>query len=875
MGNRAPVTKRTPRPLKPVISILLVEGNQLTVLSPDTATTSRVGHKAVGLASIPSVWTRPFFVVCGDEEPSDTALSSALTESGIPTGAKLIVRSSGVDESIESRGEHPSAECGYDELHGQIARLQTTLTTRASVHWVVQELVHCAAKGQLANERRVAKDKRDWVAELETTATHSADIHRISLRTWRDKRPSVEATLRCAHRVSIVNSLEAVARWTYERLIRVHFEWVWDGQAVYIVQADPCDVIPRGRDPHSLVKEVQHTSLTALVFEVFRPAAAQDFETYRKLANAKVYHELGYQIVPFYVLDNEFEIQTIIRDGHCSDALRRDLELLAARPLVIRTDGQDTPKHLREMLPRSDELRSAQAAEQWLVGEFTKKVRRRLEGGLCLADSRLCLIAHHFVPAAAAAWCQALPNQRRVRIESLWGIPEGLYWYAYDVFDVDTQIPFGAKMGERPASLPIREKCRYKEHFIAPNDDGTWVVHRTSSQADWTRSITKAEWIQEIAWTSRCIAGAAGKPVVVMWLIDTASSSTPHRVLPWYHQEWKQEGAIHKAAPRKKLAGSTEAVIQTQHSWNVLQNDIRAGKHVARIRVDPREPEMVRDQGFVEGLANLAKQHNIVVELSGGILSHAYYMLSRAGCNVECADLDDFAIDDEAIEYNKLVRDGIPQAIASRGESVALMRVRGEAMLAALRRKLVEETFEVLDAKTTEQITEELADVREVSLGIMAELGITEANVETARREKFNRRGGFKDGLMLGRTAVSSPLGSQVQESAALLPEAEPISSKTLTRTIELPTTVVEDLHVDLRHDAQGTAERQLTATLPSHAAGFIPPKVKFNLDTQDGHSHEMVIELQFERQGADLRIRMRLINAPQQLGLDFFESNV
>lgn len=875
MGNRAPATKRTPRPLKPVISILLVEGNQLTVLSPDTASTSRVGHKAVGLASIPSVWTRPFFVVCGDAEPSDTALFSALTESGIPMGAKLIVRSSGVDESIESRGEHPTAECGYDELQVQIARLQTTLTTNATVHWVVQELVHCAAKGQLANERRVAKAKRDWVAELETTATHSADIHRISLRPWRDKRPSVEATLRCAHRVSIVNSLEAVARWTYERLIRVHFEWVWDGQAVYVVQADPCDVIPRGSDPHDLVKEVQPATQTTLTLEVFRLATTQDFGTYRKLENVGVYRQLDYQIVPFYVLDNQLEIQTIIRDGRCSDALRRDLTLLAARPLVIRTDGQDTPKHLREMQPRSDELRSTHAAEQWLIGEFSEKVRRPFEDGSCLAELRLCLIAHHFVPAAAAAWCQALPDHRRVRIESLWGIPEGLYWYAYDVFDVDTQIPFGAKINEQPASLPIREKRRYKEHFIAPNGDGTWVVHRTSAKADWARSITKTDWIQEIAWTSRCIAGFVGKPVVVMWLIDTASASTPHRVLPWYHQEWKQEGEIHKAAPRKKLAGSAEAIIQTEQNWIVLQADIDAGKHIARIRVDPRESDMVRNQGFIEGLAKLAKQHNIVIELSGGILSHAYYMLSRAGCNVECADLDDFAIDDEAIEYNKLVRDGIPNAIASRGESVALMRVRGEAMLAALRRKLVEETFEVLDAKTTEQIAEELADVREVSLGIMAELGITEANVETARREKFNRRGGFKDGLMLGRTAVSSPLGSHVQESVALFPEAEPISLKTLTRIIELPTTVVEDLHVDLRHDAQGTAERQLTATLPSHAGGFIPPKVKFNLDTQDGHPHEMLIELQFERQGADLRIRMRLINAPQQLGLDFNESNV
>lgn len=427
MGRRAPTTKRTRRPLQPVTPIILVKGNRLKYLSPDEVTTACVGQKAVGLTSIPTSWTRPFFVVCGIKTPTSKALSTALIESGIPSGAKILVRSSGVDESIERRGEHPSVECVQDELSDQIRRLKAVITSGATVHWVVQELVRCVEKGQLANERRIAKDKRDWVVEVETTASHSGEIYRIPLRTWRDNRPPLETLLGCTHRESIVNSLAMVARWTYERLIRVHYEWVWDGKAVHIVQADPCDFVERGRDPHSLVNELSCTTPIADTLEVFRLAEAKDFEAYRKLANVRVYSQLGYQIVPFFVLDNRLEIQSIIRDGRCSDALQRDLKQLASRPLVMRTDGQNTPKHLREMLPRSDELRSAQAAEQWLIGEFSKKVNTRLNDGECLADSSLCLIAHHFVPAAAAAWCQALPNQRRVRIESLWGIPEGLY----------------------------------------------------------------------------------------------------------------------------------------------------------------------------------------------------------------------------------------------------------------------------------------------------------------------------------------------------------------------------------------------------------------------------------------------------------------
>jgi predicted house-cleaning noncanonical NTP pyrophosphatase (MazG superfamily) len=78
-------------------------------------------------------------------------------------------------------------------------------------------------------------------------------------------------------------------------------------------------------------------------------------------------------------------------------------------------------------------------------------------------------------------------------------------------------------------------------------------------------------------------------------------------------------------------------------------------------------------------------------------------------------------------------------------------------LLAALRRKLVEETFEVLDAKTADQVAEELADVREVSLSIMAELGIAETNVEAARREKFNRRGASRRASCLAEQRSRHP----------------------------------------------------------------------------------------------------------------------
>src|SRR3546814_3863243 len=125
---------------------------------------------------------------------------------------------------------------------------------------------------------------------------------------------------------------------------------------------------------------------------------------------------------------------------------------------------------------------------------------------------------------------------------------------------------------------------------------------------------------------------------------------------------------------------------------------------------------------FVAELANHAREHHYVVELSGGLLSHAFYMLGKYGCDVEC--IDRFGVDEESIDFNKIVRDYIPADIQARGEEVETVRLVGDALVEAIKRKLVEESFEVSDAKTADSIAEELADVQEVIDALAAVLTI-------------------------------------------------------------------------------------------------------------------------------------------------------
>lgn len=826
-----------------------------------------VGLKAYGLACIPSIWTKPFFVVSVATSPDQLAIEEAASACGMSPTTRVLLRSSGVNESLDFRGTLVSTDCVVQEIATEIKRLQSHLTRSngcplPTIHWVVQSLLSTVAKGHLSNERRLSLQLRDWVAEAEVSHQHSAEVHKIALRTWRNSLNREPRLLACPYRLGYVSSLEEVAKWAYERQLRVHFEWVWDGHAVYIVQADDCELIRTGVDPKDLVtKAAKKIELASL--KVFRIATPNDFDSYKKLANARLYQQLGYTPVNFFVLDDQVEIERIL-EGVVSEELAADLKQLTGRPLVMRTDGKNIPVGNKEMLPRSDELRAPDAAKQWLLKNFREEILR-----LQLAKCNVCLIAHHFIPATASAWCQAHPDERRVRIESIWGIPEGLYWYAYDVFDVDTLVTTPTAP-EFPTGMRIRQRPRFKERFIAPDGNGAWVVQKTASGPDWNRSIKKTEWISEIAWTSRRIANSIGKSVVVMWFIDIPKAFSSHRVVPWYHTEWIYGGVPFKAAPRKKIASSGEFLLRTTKDWQRLKSEAGQGKF-SRVLINPEEPDIVRNQEFAKELAELAMQNHFVVELSGGVLSHAYYMLSRSGCEVECVDLDEYATEDDEVKFNKLVRDKIPGQIAARGENVAVVKLDGEALISALRRKLVEEALEVVDAQTTLHIIEELADVREVMHALASKLGITEEAIQKARHEKIKKRGAFEDAFMLSRTALISSLKAKRSDAPGTLDVSSEDNYQLITAIEDLPWTATE-VHVDKRQDSIGTRERQLTVTLPAFAATYRPPKGTFSFETPSGESHDMTFEVILDREGSDLKCRLRLINSPIQTQMNLFD---
>jgi len=97
--------------------------------------------------------------------------------------------------------------------------------------------------------------------------------------------------------------------------------------------------------------------------------------------------------------------------------------------------------------------------------------------------------------------------------------------------------------------------------------------------------------------------------------------------------------------------------------------------------------------------------------------------------------------------YNKLVRDKIPQVIEAGGNKYDIRIADKKEHYQLLEEKLNEEVKEFLEGKNLD----ELADIMEVLYGLADNLGYSEEDLNNRRIEKREKRGGFKEGIVLMR----------------------------------------------------------------------------------------------------------------------------
>lgn len=97
------------------------------------------------------------------------------------------------------------------------------------------------------------------------------------------------------------------------------------------------------------------------------------------------------------------------------------------------------------------------------------------------------------------------------------------------------------------------------------------------------------------------------------------------------------------------------------------------------------------------------------------------------------------------INYNKLIRDKIPEIIKDSGKTPIVERVTNEKLLELLNYKLIEE----LEEYNSSGEVEELADLVELIYGILKYKGVSIDEFESIRKEKKHKRGAFDKGLVL------------------------------------------------------------------------------------------------------------------------------
>ncbi len=839
-----------------------------------------VGEKAFGLACLPPAWTLPFVVVSSElltayRNATDVERSrliggwskhvqDAAARIGLRPQDSTLVRSSAISESLDERGRYHSTsgilrevDRALDACLSQLARDEELRA--AQVHLIIQrEIKPISAKGHLSNERRCYEEARDWLGEFEDLEHEYAETFRVNLRRWRreDHVATESKPLSCNLKALVQKVLSIPAWWGYRQGLRLHFEWVWDGQHVSIVQVDQAKGAP-GIDP---TKDPSFTQRRVPGYEprCLARITAEHASKYNKIRNAHTYLHLGLPVADLFILDNPAILDTILL-GNPTQTLVDDIVALVPGSLVIRTDIATDDTHKRQLLPRTNEVRNVDAAT-----DFMRDTLRTMRAGG--VTEPIAFIFHTFIPAAASAFTYAAPGQRKVRIEALWGLPEGLYYNSHDQIEVDTgSKDINAIQPDRLSVLRITKRPRFKRYFVAPDSNGNWVTKQIGQPWDWRLSIQKSTWIREIAWQSRRIAEFEQRPVSIMWFIGVPRWASKQPVFPWYHEPFDYERIGRAQASRRKTPFDRSCVIHTRADVDLLRREATAtGTRVRHIRIQPREEVLLRDKDLLKTIGELAKQINAVILLEGGTLSHAYYQLMQTKAVVEVAH--PFDIPEDAQEFNKLVRDHIPTRIRHGGELVRVRKLTGDPLLRALREKLVEEAFEVLDARNHDTIIEELADVEEVIDAILKQLKSKRRQLRTQQGTKRSRVGGFEQGYILVDTSNPSP-GDPVVDEAVL-----PLTLTTATTSLDSAPQPVNPVKTSIlakwgdRRDHVSASEQLLSLVV---SLVHEPWSADSREITLGGDNNEVVrARVRGKRIGATLQLEVSVFIPPRQLRL-------
>jgi predicted house-cleaning noncanonical NTP pyrophosphatase (MazG superfamily) len=712
-----------------------------------------VGEKAIGLARLPEAWTPTFVVIAADAcdsflAGSALALEEAAREvlevlacSAVET---LIVRSSAQAEGLHCRGQFLSKTCDASApaLVAAAAEILQDFTKERALGQSCALVVHIYLKarrfGHLSNERRVGKLPRDFLADIGKSGAPRVVILQAKKEVV-EPDPNAPIPIQS----DVESALRHLARWLYQKLGRVHIEWIDVGGKLVVVQCDSDEAAPL-RQPMAAWGGAARPVIGPL--RVFEPANANNTKDLRKTRALGIFQAAGLSTTPVYMLRNLEHIKSLESDGDGpSEALLSDLAELVRHPLVLRIDVLASSYGQWQNLPAKLPVRTVDEAVTFLRGALATLHE--------IARTDLAIVVHHFIPARAAAWSECNVTTKRVRIDATWGHPDGLQTFPCDTTYVDL-------LGDETTTC-----CRYKDEFLDIDQDGKCFPHRAAPDLA-LEPVLSSDDAANVARATQKVAEQLQKTTRVMWFLDTDDGAGVERLFPWIIDDcesWPDRYLLGETnVPREIIPGTGD------HARRLMVGGVRRIESRADLDDFERDPKLfdlggkrvvfrpaawddIRSKDFVRDVAQAALKREWKIVLEGSTLSHNYYLLRAQKVLVESSA--DFLSEPRRRRiFGKLVRDRVPESILARGEQIEVRLLANGELKEELLRKLIEESFEAVTAATEAGLFEELADVLEVLRALLALHGKDERDLGAIADRKSAKRGGFAKGRFLVST---------------------------------------------------------------------------------------------------------------------------
>jgi predicted house-cleaning noncanonical NTP pyrophosphatase (MazG superfamily) len=755
------------------VSAIVINASKKAVVKTINADVYQIGQKAVGLTKIPESWLPKWLSV-----PIDTCNAAVLSKiqwldiakaliSELSEAEELIVRSSAPNEGLDTRGYFESEKCSSDapeqlaqvlrkislQVEGEASNQESSLSLLPVCAPIVQIFLSASLLGHLSNEYRHAQRNVDFLYEVEHMLHPILGIETAEPSSFRLNRPvqSVDVSKRIyagASKPTFESGIKDLGRWIASQKLRVHVEWLVFQNEIYVVQLD-ADLLPPTIKPMSQCPSTGDSSLVEGLEFFVRLQSDQKHSNLRKTRSHYLLEKAKAFVPPIYIAEN---LHTLDWSEELPQAIAVDLLKLCSSQLILRFDVPcDRPDWTN--LPTIGPLIDPKE-----IGEKVFNATKKLvEKGIPHSD--ITLVAHHFIAARASAWSEARPDFDNVRVDAVWGLPDGLQTFAHDTYIWDLK------------TNTFKPNVRYKDRFIDVADNSQWVTRRAypNLARDW---CCDKESIAQIAQLTSNVANMCAGPVRIMWFLDVIAGAGGQNqsLMPWIvvepdtdtQESWgkpelwlEQDKNISRLRKKAKLA--TSRFVSNMESLELFEKKPSTFDLGGRLVLFQPDETVVRDKNFLWRFAEAVKSNSNPswkVLYEGSTLAHNPYLLRKFDIDVIC--LSERVHVPRRMYSRKLVRDFIPEKIAQGGEFAEVKELNDEDYSYALRQKLVEEALEVAYADEYDDVIEELADVIAIVKALASSVGSSWDEVIEVELKKRKKRGGFENRLYLEASGYNS-----------------------------------------------------------------------------------------------------------------------